>query len=86
MLVIILAGIWSVDSYKQYEDSIKKWVKRGLIGLGLGFIPIFLIPDRNTCLTMLVLYYVTPNNIMAVQGNIVDFVEKLAEAINSACK
>ena len=85
-LIIIIAGIYSLDDYEEYEVDIKKWVKRGLISLGIGFIPVLLIPDKDTCLTMLALYYVTPDNIMAVQGNIVDFVGKLAEAVNFTCK
>ena len=84
--LIIVASIFSLDDYEEYEVDIKKWVKRGLISLGIGFIPVLLIPDKDTCLTMLALYYVTPDNIMAVQGNIVDFVGKLAEAVNLTCK
>ena len=85
-LIIIIAGIYSLNDYEEYEVDIKKWVKRGVISLGIGFIPVLLIPDKDTCLTMLALYYVTPDNIMAVQGNIVDFVGKLAEAVNFTCK
>lgn len=86
LIVIIVASIFSLDEYEEYEVNAKKWIKRGLIGLGLGFIIIVFIPDKDTCLTMLALYYVTPDNIMTVQGNIVDFVGKLAEAINFTCK
>lgn len=86
LIVIIVASIFSLDEYEEYEVNAKKWIKRGLIGLGLGFIIISFIPDKDTCLTMLALYYVTPDNIMTVQGNIVDFVGKLAEAINFTCK
>lgn len=87
LIVIIVASIFSLDEYEEiYEVDAKKWIRRGLIGLGLGFIIILFIPDKDTCLTMLALYYVTPDNIMTVQGNIVDFVGKLAEAINFTCK
>lgn len=86
LLIIIITGIYSLDDYEEYEVDIKKWVKRGLISAGISFIPVLLIPDKDTCLTMLALYYVTPDNIMAVQGNIVDFVGKLAEAVNFTCK
>ena len=39
------------------------------------------IPTKETCLAMLAAYYITPDNIQAVQGNIVDFVEQLANAV-----
>lgn len=80
LFIIIIAGIYSLDDYEEYEVDIKKWAKRGLISLGIGFIPVLLIPDKDTCLTMLALYYVTPDNIMAVQGNIVDFVGKIGRS------
>lgn len=86
LIVIIVASIFSLDEYEEYEVNTKKWIKRGLIGLGLGFIIILFIPDKDTCLTMLALYYVTPDNIMTVQGNIVDFVGKLVQAVNFTCK
>lgn len=86
LIILIVASIFDFSEYEEYEVNTKKWMKRGLIGLGLGFIIIFFIPDKDTCLTMLALYYVTPDNIMTVQGNIVDFVGKLAEAINFTCK
>ena len=34
-------------------------------------------------MTMLALQYVTPDNIQAVQGNIVDFVGQIAEAVKN---
>ncbi len=40
-----------------------------------------ILPTRDTMLTMLALYYVTPDNIQAVQGNIVDFVSQIAQAV-----
>lgn len=86
LFIIIIAGIYSLNDYEEYEVDIKKWVKRGLISIGISFIPVLLIPDKDTCLTLLALYYVTPDNIMAVQGNIVDFVGKLTEAVNFTCK
>ena len=80
LLIIIIAGIYSLDDYEEYEVDIKKWVKRGLISAGISFIPVLLIPDKDTCLTLLALYYVTPDNIMAVQGNIVDFVGEIGRS------
>ena len=87
LIIVVVASIFiSLGDYEEYEVDIKKWAKGGLISLGISFIPVLFIPDKNTCLTMLALYYVTPDNIMAVQGNIVDFVGKLAEAVNFTCK
>jgi len=59
----------------------EKWRKRFAIGvLVFGLLDI-LMPDKDTMLTMLALQYVTPDNIQAVQSNIVDFVGQIANAV-----
>lgn len=67
-LIIIIAGIYILDDYEEYEVDIKKWVKRGLISLGISFIPVLLIPDKDTCLTMLAFYYATPDILWQSRG------------------
>lgn len=59
----------------------EKWRKRFAVGvLVFGLLDI-LMPDKDTMLTMLALQYVTPDNIQAVQSNIVDFVGQIANAV-----
>lgn len=43
-----------------------------------------LIPSEDTCMKMLAASLVTPDNIAAAQGNIIDFIGKVAEAITKA--
>lgn len=58
-----------------------KWRKRFAISAFVfGFLDIFM-PDKDTMLTMLALQYVTPDNIQAVQSNIVDFVGQITQAV-----
>lgn len=49
----------------------------------MAVILLVVLPSKNTMLTMLALYYVTPDNVQAVQGNIVDFVNQIANAIKN---
>ena len=63
---------------KEFYIRIEKYLIGALVVL------LFLavaIPTKETCLAMLAAYYITPDNIQAVQGNIVDFVEQLANAV-----
>lgn len=61
--------------------GIEKWQKRFAISAFVfGLLDIFM-PDKDTMLTMLALQYVTPDNIQAVQSNIVDFVGQIAQAV-----
>lgn len=59
----------------------EKWRNRFAISVFVfGFLDI-LMPDKDTMLTMLALQYITPDNIQAIQGNIVDFVSQIANAV-----
>lgn len=71
-------------SMVMYESDKKRYIKIGkyliVIFAVLSFLAV-VIPDKETCLAMLAVYYITPDNIQAVQGNIVDFVGQLANAV-----
>ena len=63
---------------KEFYIRIEKYL------IGAFVVLLFLavaIPTKETCLAMLAAYYITPDNIQTVQGNIVDFVEQLANAV-----
>ena len=63
------------------DDDVKKLRMKALKAvLIFGTIEIFL-PDKDTLITMLALQYVTPDNIQVVQGNIIDFVNQVAQAV-----
>lgn len=66
------------------ESDKKLYIKIEKYLIGIFFVSLFIaavIPTKETCLAMLAAYYITPDNIQAVQGNIVDFVEQLANAV-----
>ena len=79
--IVILGINWSItisESDKKLYIKIEKYLI-GILAVLLFFF--FFIPTKETCLAMLAAYYITPDNIQAVQGNIVDFVEQLANAV-----
>ena len=66
------------------KDDKKFYIRIEKYLIGAFVVLLFLavaIPTKETCLAMLAAYYITPDNIQAVQGNIVDFVEQLANAV-----
>lgn len=66
------------------EKEKKSYIRIEKYLIGAFVVSLFLavaIPTKETCLAMLAAYYITPDNIQAVQGNIVDFVEQLANAV-----
>ncbi len=79
--IVILGTDWSItisESDKKLYIKIEKYL------IGILAVLLFLavaIPTKETCLAMLAAYYVTPDNIQAVQGNIVDFVRQLVDVV-----
>ena len=63
------------------SDDVKRVRTRALKAVAIfGAIEI-LLPDKDVLMTMLALQYITPDNVQAVQGNIIDFVGQIAQAV-----
>ena len=63
------------------SDKAKEIVKKMWIPFAICMAIIIVVPDENTLMTMIAAQYITPDNISAVQGNMVDFVGQIAQAI-----
>ena len=63
------------------EKSDRKFYIRVCIAAAVILLLAALIPDRQTAYSMLAASVITPDNIQAVQGNIVDFVANVAKSI-----
>lgn len=98
MLVLSVIGIvlfgfsYSVNDSEYSETERKnrrfaaKWLKRSFVFLAVAVTIGTFIPSKETMVAMLISSYVTPDNVQAVQGNIVDFVGKLTEAVSQNIK
>lgn len=75
--LIILAYIYydanSCGTPKEFKWLVRLFVVSGTLAV--------LLPSEKTLLNMLVLSYVTPDNITLVQDNVVDFVTKIIGAV-----
>lgn len=63
------------------SDKAKGIVKKMWIPFAICMAIIIVVPDEKTLMTMIAAQYITPDNISAVQGNIVDFVGQIAQAV-----
>lgn len=72
------------DSTYGNNEQENKIFKILIVVLLVATVFLVILPSKDTMLTMLALYYVTPDNIQAVQGNIVDFVNQIAHAVKDA--
>lgn len=75
------------DTYD--ESSLKKYTRWLKISIALGIIfglLAFFLPTKETYMAMIAASYATPDNIQAVQGNIIDLIAKLTEAVSQHMK
>lgn len=98
MLVLSVVGIvlfgfsYSVNDSEYSETERKnrrfaaKWLKRSFVFLAVAVTIGTFIPSKETMVAMLISIYATPDNIQSAQGNIVDFVGKLTEAVSQNMK
>ena len=80
----VLLGIFIVMEIVDFEVNNKNYsrcFKKASILFVLFIIASILIPSKEAMLNMLVLSYVTPDNISLVQDNIVDFVGKIVGVV-----
>lgn len=85
ILITLPISIIGINITMEVNKEDKKFyirIEKYLIGTFVVLLFLaMVIPNKETCLAMLAAYYITPDNIQAVQGNIVDFVEQLANAV-----
>ena len=62
----------------------KKMIKRFSISFVITLALIMIIPSTNTVYKMVAASYITSDNIKQIQDNSIDYIERLAKAINSA--
>lgn len=44
---------------------------------------VIIIPSKDILLTMIATSYITPDNIQLVQGNVLEFIKKISEAVQN---
>ena len=85
IFILIIVSIIAINIMTVVSEEEKKfYIKTEKYLIGVFVVSLFLavaIPNKETCLAMFAAYYITPDNIQAVQGNIIDFVEQLANAV-----
>lgn len=79
-MIVVTGGI---DTHGSSKQDIKI-LKTLFVIFSVSVVLLVILPSKNTMLTMLALQYVTPDNIQMVQGDIVDFVNQVAQAVKSA--
>lgn len=80
LLIVVYIGVNDADGKEEIKYYIKKTIIFSVISFVLWLL-FAIVPSRQTALAMLALYYVTPDNVQIVQGNIVEFVRQIVDAV-----
>ena len=83
--LIISIVIYSFDFYYQDEDEsklVKKWLKKGIIGLIIVVLFAGIIPSKKTIYQMLAANYVTYENVETASDIIKDSVDYIFEKLD----
>lgn len=65
------------------EDLPKKYLKKAVIIAAVCGGMASIIPNKETMITMIAVRYITPDNIQMVQGNVVEFIRQIIEAVQN---
>lgn len=74
----------NLDADEKSVRRSKKVAKYATVVLLIFVVLALTLPDRETLATMIALQYITPDNVQLVQGNIVDFVSEIMQAISKS--
>lgn len=84
MMLLICCGtispLLAIFSDVEYSERMMKYAKKLAIVSAICALALIIVPDKDTLIAMLAAAYITPDNIQAVQGNIIDFVQQIIKA------
>ena len=83
MCMFIISLIPYLEDGKLSAD-LKKATKIAFVLFIVGGIIFLLVPNKETAITMLTASIITPDDVTAIQDNVVDFIQKIAKAVAEA--
>jgi len=65
------------------EDLPKKFLKTAVIIAAICGGMVCVIPNKEAMITMIAASYITPDNIQMTQGNVLEFIKQISEAVQN---
>jgi hypothetical protein len=72
-----------IGSFLEGDELLKKIAHTSFLVGCVSAVFVIFIPSKDTLLAMLAMQYITPDNIQMVQGNIVEFIKQISEAVQN---
>ena len=79
-ITLLILGLWTFMMIMENEKPNQYYKMISILALIFVLLAVF-IPSKDIVLSMLAVSLITPDNISLVQGNIVDFIGQIIEAV-----
>ena len=81
--IVLLPLAWMFEDMNGGDEKFATFMLRQKWYLIVSMVLLVVIPTKEDILSMLALYYITPDNVQAVQGNVLEFVKQISEAVQN---
>jgi hypothetical protein len=79
--MVFLPLVWMFEDMNGGDEKFATFMLRKKWYLIVSLVLLVVIPTKEDILSMLALYYITPDNVQAVQGNVLEFIRQISEAV-----
>lgn len=81
---VVLPLVWIFgDINGSNEEKFTTFMLRQKWYLIVSLVLLVVIPTKEDILSMIAIYYITPDNVQAVQGNVLEFIKQISEAVQN---
>lgn len=81
--IAVLPLLWVFEDMNGGDEKFATFMLRQKWYLIVSVVLLVVIPTKEDILSMIALYYITPDNVQAVQGNVLEFIKQLSEAVQN---
>ncbi len=83
MCCITIAPLLAMFGKAEDLECMMKYAKILAIVAAICALALIIVPDKNALITMIATSYITPDNIQLVQGNVLEFIRQISEAVQN---
>lgn len=81
--IAVLSFVWIIEDMDCGDKKFVTFMLRKKWYLIVSLVLLVVIPTKEDILSMIALYYITPDNVQAVQGNVVEFIKQIIEVVQN---
>ena len=80
---VTVSPLLAIFGNMEESECMMKYAKILAIVAAICALVLIIVPNKDTLIAMLAATYITPDNIQAVQGNVVEFIRQISGAVQS---